>query len=107
MTPEGKVKAAVKKFLKQWDVWTDWPVPSGYGKSTLDCMVICNGQVMWIETKAPGEELTPRQERLWNELVRHGCMMVKVDTIDTSHWIYLDSITGWMNRVGARRVNTR
>lgn len=35
MTPEGKVKAAVKKLLKLYpDVYAHWPVQTGYGAPT-------------------------------------------------------------------------
>jgi hypothetical protein len=88
MTPEGKVKTAVKRFLRQWDVWTDWPVPSGYGKSTLDCMVICKGQVMWIETKAPGQKPTERQQQIISILRKHGCKVVVVDTVNVGDLAY-------------------
>lgn len=70
MTPEGKVKAAVKKLLKQYpNVYSHWPVQTGYGAPTLDCVgSIASslypglGVSFAIETKAPGQHPTPRQE---------------------------------------------
>lgn len=62
MTPEGKVKAKVKRLLAKYKLWGDWPVPSGYGKSTLDWIGCVGGQFVAIETKPPGGKLTDRQE---------------------------------------------
>ena len=81
MTPEGKVKAAVKKLLKKYeaDIWTHWPVQTGYGAPTLDCvgsvrtrLHSCNGVSFAIETKAPGEGLTARQEATKLAMERGG-----------------------------------
>lgn len=101
MTPEGKVKAKIKTFLKQWDVWTDWPVPNGFGKSTLDCQVICNGWSCWIEAKAPGKEMTARQEQLKGVLNYHGVEVFVIDTTDTNTLEY-SAIRVWMASRGAK-----
>jgi hypothetical protein len=37
-------------------------VPSGFGKSSLDCIVCYYGVFIAIETKAPGGKPTPRQD---------------------------------------------
>ena len=61
-TPEGKVKAAVKKVLAKYpESYWRWPVPYGYGHSGLDCYGCHYGWFVSIETKAPGEKPTPRQ----------------------------------------------
>lgn len=62
MTPEGKVKQAVKEFLKSRGAWFFMPVPSGYGMPTLDFIGCYEGRFFAIETKAPGGKLTKRQE---------------------------------------------
>jgi hypothetical protein len=62
MTPEGKVKKRVKHVLNSFEnVYFEMPVPTGYGKSGLDFSCCVNGKALFIETKAPGEEPTPRQ----------------------------------------------
>lgn len=61
-TPEGKVKDRVKRILKKHGCYQFWPVQSGYGAATLDCIACCEGHFISIETKAPGKGLTPRQE---------------------------------------------
>ena len=61
-TPEGRVKARVKKMLKSYDTYQHWPVQTGYGAACLDCHGCHNGMYFAIETKAPGKHPTPRQE---------------------------------------------
>jgi len=61
-TPEGKVKAKVKRILKKYDCYQFWPVQTGYGAPTLDCIACANGHFIGIETKAPGKHPTPRQQ---------------------------------------------
>lgn len=48
-TPEGKVKAKVRAVLDRPEIWSFWPVPSGYQAATLD--VLCC-------IKTPFERLT-------------------------------------------------
>lgn len=61
MTPEGKVKAKVKRLLQKYGCYQFWPVQTGYGSPTLDCIGCSNGFFFGIETKAPGKRPTPRQ----------------------------------------------
>lgn len=53
MTPEGKVKAIVKRVLALCGpkLWAHWPVQTGYGAPTLDCTGALNGHAFAIETK--------------------------------------------------------
>ena len=68
-TPEGKIKKMVNKVLDEFSdpltgagLYRYWPVPSGFGASSLDCIVCYEGVFLAIETKAPGKKPTPRQE---------------------------------------------
>lgn len=69
VTPEGKIKKLVQKVLDEFEDYTPtgaglyryWPVPSGFGASSLDCIVCYRGRFIGIETKAPGKKPTPRQ----------------------------------------------
>lgn len=63
MTPEGAVKAKVKKVLTKYGEELDafWPVQNGMGTPALDCIVCYRGHHIEIETKAPGKKPTPRQ----------------------------------------------
>lgn len=62
-TPEGKVKAAVKKMLASFgdEVYSHWPVQNGMGSPTLDCIICAYGRYIAIETKAEGKKPTARQ----------------------------------------------
>lgn len=64
MTPEGRVKAKVKKALDKLgaDCWRFMPVQGGYGSVALDFLLSIRGRFVAIETKAPGKKLTPLQE---------------------------------------------
>lgn len=64
MTPEGRVKAKVKKALDtlKTDVWRFMPVQTGFGSPALDYLLCIRGRFVSIETKAPGKKLTPLQE---------------------------------------------
>ena len=73
-TPEGKVKAKLRKVLAEFAdrVWTFWPVPSGFQAATLDvlgCVKLSETHqnipmFFAIEMKAPGGHLTARQAAL-------------------------------------------
>jgi hypothetical protein len=56
MTPEAKVKNAVKKWLKDRGIWFYMPVQNGYGVVGIPDFICCwNGMFFAIETKAPGK----------------------------------------------------
>lgn len=78
-TPEGRVKAAVKKVLADYVIYQYWPVPGGYGAPTLDCIGCCNGWFFAIETKAPGEKPTPRQFQTIGDMRKAGAIIFVID----------------------------
>lgn len=62
MTPEGRVKAKLKKALAHLGPhWVFMPVQSGYGKPALDYILCYKGRFISIETKKPGGQMTPLQ----------------------------------------------
>ena len=73
-TPESKVKVKIKKLLDSYGerVYRFMPVPSGYGKATIDYLVCFDGLFLGIEAKAPGEKPTPRQEAVLEDIRRAG-----------------------------------
>lgn len=80
MTPEGKVKKEVSKYLAGLPFcWYNMPVPSGYGRPMLDYVGAVCGQAFAIETKAPGEKPTPRQEATITEMRKGGVEVFVVD----------------------------
>lgn len=70
-TPEGRVKADIKKLLKELDCWWYMPVPGGYGEQSLDFLCARKGRMFAIEAKAPGKKATPLQERTMQKMNEH------------------------------------
>ena len=67
MTPEGKVKAECKKFLKERGIFFFMPVSNGMGQVGIPDIIICyRGLFIAIETKAPGKRanVTENQKRV-------------------------------------------
>src|SRR5258708_32290312 len=78
MTPEGKIKAAVKRVLNRlWETYHHWPVQNGMGAPCLDCHGCYRGMYFAIETKAPGKVPTPRQSQTIASIAAaEGCVLV-------------------------------
>lgn len=72
MTPEGKVKAKVKKLLAEHGAYYHMPVQNGMGKPSLDFVGCHRGRFFAIETKAGNKGMTPRQETTAQEMVVTG-----------------------------------
>jgi len=52
-TPEGRVKKGVRELLSGYQgLYQYWPVPSGYGRKTIDVLGCFRGHFFGIETKA-------------------------------------------------------
>jgi hypothetical protein len=55
-TPESKVKAKIKTWLKSHKIWFCMPMGNGFGNSGVPDFVCCwNGEFLAIEAKAPGK----------------------------------------------------
>lgn len=87
VTPEGKVKKLVNKVLDEFDdhltgaeIYRYWPVPSGFGASSLDCIVCYRGVFLAIETKAPKKKPTPRQELCIAQMRAAGGRVLVIDS---------------------------
>jgi hypothetical protein len=67
MTPEGRVKQKVKEILDGYPgMFYDMPVPTGFGRPTLDFIGCYGGLYFAVETKALGKKPTPRQlDTIW------------------------------------------
>ena len=84
MTPEGKVKEAVKKHLKSLGIWYYMPVQNGMGVVGIPDIIACwRGRFLAIETKAPGKRnnTTPNQDRVLAEILAHDGMAIVVDDV--------------------------
>ncbi|MFM7007913.1 MAG: hypothetical protein ACKO0Z_01035 [Betaproteobacteria bacterium] len=82
MTPEGKVKERVKKLLKRFNVYYHMPVQNGMGEPTLDFICCVSGRFLAIETKAPGNHMTPRQKLTANKMETAGGFVLEISTDD-------------------------
>lgn len=67
-TPEGRVKALVRKLLDSHSAYYHMPVQNGMGKPSLDFIVCHSARFAAIETKAPGKKPTLRQEGTIREI---------------------------------------
>ena len=73
MTPEGKVKAKVKKKLDEAKAYYFMPATGGYGKSGVSDIVACvNGWFIGIECKAGTNKPTALQQNNLNDIKRSG-----------------------------------
>jgi hypothetical protein len=96
-TPEGHVKATVRKLLNGYPgLFQYWPVPSGYGQTTLDILGCYRGQFFCIETKAPKKKPTLRQTGLLNDIER---AMGKTFVISGADSPVLDELRAWLDNI--------
>jgi hypothetical protein len=94
MTPEGKTKNRISKFLGQvkqihGEVWWFMPVQNGMGRATLDYVGWFRGRAFAIEAKAPGKKPTPRQTVTAAEMMDAGAKVFVVDGSDASFEIMI------------------
>ena len=84
-TPEGKVKAAVKKLLDQHNIYYFMPATGGYGRSGVPDFVGCaRGRFFSIETKAGKAKPTALQLREMERIKDSGglAFVINEDTVD-------------------------
>lgn len=82
MTPEGRVKHAVKKRLDALGIWHFSPAANGFGKVGIPDIICCwNGRFVAIETKAPGkrDNTTPNQDARIREIKDAGGWAYVID----------------------------
>lgn len=85
MTPEGRVKAKVKDFLKSVDAWYYMPVSNGMGRVGCPDILACwHGRFIAIETKAPGKRknTTPNQDREIDAINSANGLALVVDDVE-------------------------
>ena len=102
MTPEGRVKASVKKVLDSFGVYYFMPVQMGLGAAGLDfhCVIAKHFMVdkyveivplaFFIETKKPGGKPTDRQEEFAKARREHqGAVTFVIDgnTDELVEWL--------------------
>lgn len=72
MTPEGKVKRKITALLKHYGCWYYMPVPSGFGRRTVDYLCLHRGWAFAIEAKRPGKDATTLQTKELEAIVAAG-----------------------------------
>lgn len=97
MTPEGKVKAAIKRLLQKEDIYFFFPVQSPLGAHGIPDLICCRplvitqemvgqtiGQFLAIETKAPGKKwnTSPNQKRNLQAIADHHGLAVVADCVE-------------------------
>lgn len=86
-TPEGKVKDAIKAFLKSLPgCWFFMPVSNGMGAHGVpDFIGVYRGRFFAIEAKAPGKEknTTPLQDRVIGLIRAAGGHVVVASDLQT------------------------
>ena len=100
-TPEGRVKKDVKALLDKYEALHTWPVPGGYGESMLDCVGASKGRYFEIETKAPGQHPTPRQQyRIDRIREKGGTVFVVGESVenDPDTWSGMVELEEWLKR---------
>jgi hypothetical protein len=99
-TPEGRVKAAVRKWLEAHGVWYYMPVSNGMGQAGIPDFVCCwQGYFLTIECKAPGKlsNTTANQDRVMEEIRSHGGFAIVVDDVSQ-----LGKVLLWMRLTSPR-----
>lgn len=83
MTPEAKIKAAVRKILEAKGVWFFMPIPM-YHRGIPDFICCMNGQFIAIETKAGKGKPTALQELCMEEIRANGgrCIVINEKNIN-------------------------
>lgn len=83
-TPEGKVKAAITKWLKSIGAYYYMPQSNGRGRVGAPDYIVCNKGEFWgIEAKAPGKlkNTTPNQRRELNWIDEAGGVSLVVEDV--------------------------
>jgi len=101
MTPEGKVKAAIRKVLDHYKsrLYYEMAVPYGYGKSGLDFTCCVNGLYFSIEAKAPGKRPTDRQRNVTIAgQKRAGAKTFVIDSTSDADVDTLEDLREWIEK---------
>lgn len=81
-TPEGKVKDAIKASLKKIGAYQFWPVQTGLGAKTVDCLACVDGHFVAIEAKAPTKEPTPLQWATLTKVMEARGLSLVIDCVE-------------------------
>ena len=82
LTPEGKVKAEVKKYLKEIGAYYFMPVQTGSGAAGVDFYICYEGWFIAVETKAGEAIPKPRQRKVLEDVASCGGIGICINTIE-------------------------
>lgn len=102
MTPEGKVKNAVKKLLKQHGIYFYMPVQNGMGVVGIPDIIACwNGRFLAIETKAPGKRnnTTANQKLQLGLIESAGGIAIVVDDVESVKNLLRSHVETWQHPI--------
>lgn len=91
-TPEGKVKDAIKRVLKESEAYYHMPVQNGMGKPSLDFVGCYYGLYFAIEAKAPGKKPTERQQETIQMITKAGGIVFVIDGPEG-----VEELRGWLS----------
>jgi len=96
MTPEGKIKKAVRDLCKSYgpECHLFMPVQNGMGSPALDFIGCYRGRYFSVETKAGTKDMTPRQEQTAKALRVAGAAVFLVNAVEG-----LAGLRGWLECV--------
>ena len=80
-TPEGKVKAEVKKYLKDLGAYYFMPVQTGYGAAGVDFYICYEGWFIAVETKAGEAVPKPRQRKVLEDVDSCGGIALCINNV--------------------------
>jgi hypothetical protein len=70
---EKDVKKSLKEYLTKLGCYQYWPVPMGYGASTIDVLFCYQGRFYGVETKRPGvDKPTAAQDCVMGDIAHAG-----------------------------------
>lgn len=89
-TPEGKVKAAVKKLLDRHNIYYFMPATGGYGRSGVPDFICCvKGNFVAVETKAGKAKPTALQLREMEKIKDSGGLTFVINEDNVDDLLYL------------------
>ena len=96
MTPEGKVKAKVKKLLDLHGAWYIMPYQAGFTRRGIpDVIGVLRGHMFAVEVKAAEGKTTLLQERELEQLRHQGCTAIVISTDED-----VSLFAAWLSSIG-------
>jgi uncharacterized protein (DUF488 family) len=88
MTPEGKVKEVVKKFLKEKGIYYIMPATGGYGSSGAPDIVVCHkGKFYGLEIKSGENKPTALQMDNLNRIEKNGGYAIVINESNVNQYM--------------------